>query len=57
MIPVPFKDADTKSIFAAYSATAKILSEAGFHVEEDLRELFTWLEILSLGNERRPFED
>ena len=41
VIPVPFKDADTKGIFDACSATAKTLSEAGFRVEEDLRENYS----------------
>ncbi|XP_068653182.1 proline--tRNA ligase, cytoplasmic-like [Aristolochia californica] len=41
VIPVPYKDANTQGIFDACSATVKILSEAGFHVEEDLRENYS----------------
>ncbi|XP_043725730.1 proline--tRNA ligase, cytoplasmic-like [Telopea speciosissima] len=41
VIPVPYKDADTKAIFDACSTTANMLSEAGFRVEEDFRDNYS----------------
>ncbi|KAF9607896.1 hypothetical protein IFM89_003600 [Coptis chinensis] len=41
VVPVPYKDADMQAIFDACSTTVKILTEAGFRVEEDLRENYS----------------
>ncbi|KAL5995683.1 hypothetical protein ACLOJK_025751 [Asimina triloba] len=41
VIPVPYKDADTKGIFDACSETVETLSKAGFRVESDLRENYS----------------
>ncbi|KAE8723235.1 Class II aaRS and biotin synthetases superfamily protein isoform 2 [Hibiscus syriacus] len=41
VIPVPYKDADTKGIFDACAATVATLSEAGIRAEADLRENYS----------------
>ncbi|GAB4843682.1 hypothetical protein Ancab_013646 [Ancistrocladus abbreviatus] len=41
VVPVPFKDADTKAIFDACDSTVKALNEAGIRVEADLRDNYS----------------
>ncbi|THG22246.1 hypothetical protein TEA_022558 [Camellia sinensis var. sinensis] len=41
VIPVPYKDADTKGIFDACDATVKTLTESGFRAEADFRDNYS----------------
>ena len=41
VIPVPYKDADTKGIFDACDATVKALNESGFRAEADFRDNYS----------------
>lgn len=41
VIPVPYKDADTKGIFDACAATVKSLSESGIRAEADFRDNYS----------------
>lgn len=41
VIPVPYKDADTKGIFDAVSATVNTLCEAGIRAESDVRDNYS----------------
>ncbi|GFQ04082.1 bifunctional glutamate/proline--tRNA ligase [Phtheirospermum japonicum] len=41
VIPVPYKDADTKGIFDACLATVKTLKESGIRVEADFRDNYS----------------
>ncbi|XP_057461675.1 proline--tRNA ligase, cytoplasmic isoform X2 [Actinidia eriantha] len=41
VIPVPYKDADTKGIFDACDATVKALNESGFRAESDFRDNYS----------------
>ncbi len=41
VIPVPYKDADTKGIFDAVAATVDALSEAGIRAKSDLRDNYS----------------
>ncbi|KAH9322229.1 hypothetical protein KI387_016868, partial [Taxus chinensis] len=41
VIPVPYKDADTNAILDACTATVQALTEAGFRIEEDLRDNYS----------------
>ncbi|KAG6436412.1 hypothetical protein SASPL_101310 [Salvia splendens] len=41
VVPVPYKDADTKGIFDACASTVKSLNEAGFRAEADVRDNYS----------------
>lgn len=41
VIPVPYKDADTKGIFDACDATVETLTKAGFRAEADFRDNYS----------------
>lgn len=41
VVPVPFKDADTKAILDACTNSVKTLREAGLRVEADVRENYS----------------
>ena len=41
VIPVPYKDADTKGIFDACDDTVKALNESGFRAEADFRDNYS----------------
>ena len=41
VIPVPYKDANTKAIFEACKSTVATLTKAGFRAEDDVRDNYS----------------